>query len=280
MDIMSLSSRLRVSIEAVNRTREEFQEVENGLERLRKARLRASRVVLEEQRTQRFLTQAYRAQHQQFMDTISVMRSVGYIGRSILTMWQAYTIGQIHVAESLSRVEEAQIAVNTALDLYGETSVVYQDAVSDLEKLERAAEKAKGNETAGLIGLGLTAVGVAAQIGTLAAKLGLIDELMLAGGIVIPITLALGLRNLLKETDYWEEGDPSLPPGPANAPGLRLDQLIGDLLGGGIGGGFGGGQGFGGGGVSVVQINYGVEGAEDSVSALEDLLNNLLTNEP
>ncbi len=39
-------------------------------------------------------------------------------------------------------------------------------------------------------------------------------------------------------------------------------------------------EGFGGGGVSVVQINYGVEGAEDSVTALEELLNSLLVNEP
>ena len=277
----ALSSRIRYTIEAVNLTREEFQEVENGLERLRKARLQASRVVLEEQRAQRFLTQAYRAQHQQFMDTISVMRSVGYIGRSILTMWQAYTIGQIHVAESLSRVEEAQIAVNTALDLYGETSVVYQSAVSDLEKLERAAEKAKGNETAGLIGLGLSAVGVAAQVATLAAKLELLDELALAGGIVIPLVIAFGIREALKESEYWEEADPSLPPGPGNAPGFRLDQMIGDLLGGGIGGGFGGGQGFGGGGnVQITQINYGVEGAQDSIGNLEDLLNDIFRNEP
>ena len=278
---MSLSGRLTVRIDAVNRTRQEFAEVENGVERLRKARLAASRVVLEEQRAQRFLTQAYRAQHQQFMDSISVMRQVGYIGRSILTMWQAYTIGQMHVAESLDRVEEAQIAVNTALDLYGENSVVYQDAVSDLEKLEAAAEKAKGDQTMGLIGLGMSAVGVAAQVGTLAAKLGLIEELVLAGGIVIPMTIALGIRNLLKETDYWEEPDPTLPPGPGNAPGFRLDKWQGDILGGGIGDCFGGGQGFGGGGnVQITQINYGVEGAQDTLDSFEDLLNRLFTFEP
>ena len=56
--------------------------------------------------------------------------------------------------------------------------------------------------------------------------------------------------------------------------------MIGDLLGLPIGDGFGGGQGFGGGGnVQITQINYGVEGAQDSLTALEELLNNLLEGE-
>ena len=226
---MAITSRILYSIEAVNKTREEFGEVENGLERLMKARLAASKVVLEEQRTQRYLTQAYQAQHQQFMDTISVMQSVGSIGRSVLTMWQAYTISQMHVSESLDRVAESQIWVNTALEIYGEASVVYQAAAADLEKLEAAADKAKGNETMGLIGMGMTAIGVAAQVGTLAAKLGLIEQLALAGGIVIPFTIALGIREALKDTDYWEEGDQNLPPGPANAPSFRLDKWWTDV---------------------------------------------------
>lgn len=266
--------KVSILIEAVNNTRAATQGATADLERLRRARLDASRVIFEEQRTQRFLTQAYRAQHQEFMNTVSVMRTVGSIGRSVLTMWQAYTIGQIHVAESLKSVEEAQILVNTALDLYGEKSVVYQDAVSNLEDLEFAADKAKGNETAGLIGMGLTAVGVAAQIGTLAAKLKLIDELALAGGIVLPIAIAIGIKNLLEDTPYWEEGDPNLPPGPGNAPGFRLDKWWEDMTtpSGAAGGGFGGGGGGTRGGISIVQINYGVEGAQDSIDLLAGLI--------
>ena len=177
----------------------------------------------------------------------------------------------MHVSESLGRVEDAQLAVNTALDLYGENSVVYLDAVDNLEKLEAAADKAKGNETAGLIGMGLTAVGVAAQVGTLAAKLKLIDELALAGGIVIPIALAMAAINAMKQTDYYEEGDPTLPPGPANAPGFRLDRLIQDWIGGGYEGVMGGtGRTMGGPqGVTITQINYGVEGESDSLDALQ-----------
>jgi hypothetical protein len=267
--------KVSILIEAVNKTRDAVQGAESDLEDLRKARLDNSRVVLEEQRTQRFLTQAYRAQHQQFMDNISVMRSVGSIGRSVLTMWQSYTIGQMHVAESLKNVEEAQLAVNTALELYGEDSVVYQDAKSRLEDLETAADKAKGNETAGLIGLGLTAVGVAAQIGTLAAKLELIDEMAIAGGIVFPFVVAWSVREVLKDTPYWEEGDPNLPPGPGNAPGFRLDKWLGSIfppLTG--GGGLDAGSGFGissGGNIQITQINYGVEGAADSIDLLAAL---------
>jgi hypothetical protein len=273
--------KVSILIEAVNQTRNAIQGAESDLERLRRARLDNARIVLEEQRTQRFLTQAYRAQHQQFMDTISVMRTVGSIGRGVLTMWQAYTIGQIHVQESLKNVEEAQIAVNTALELYGENSVVYQDAVSNLEDLEAAADKAKGNETAGLLGLGLTAVGVAAQIGTLAQKLELIDELALAGGIVIPIAIALGIRNALKDTDYWEEGDPNLPPGPGNAPGFRLDKWWQDMTtpSGAAGGGLGGGGAGARGGIQITQINYGVEGAMESILALQNMLNDLIPEE-
>lgn len=274
MDIMA-TKRLLVSIEAVNRTRQELGEVENGIERLRKARLSASRVVLEQQRTQRFLNQAYRAQHQQFMDNISVMRTVGYIGRGLMSMWQAYTIGQMHVSESLGRVEDAQIAVNTALDLYGENSVVYLDAVDNLEKLEAAADKAKGNETAGLIGMGLTAVGVAAQVGTLLAKLELIGAV---GAISIPIAFAVtGLFALQQAAEFVSHPTTETAPGGTGAayprgfiPGEYLDVSQRMPLPEGVGRGVN---------VNVTQINYGVPGAEDAGQRMVDLFNSIFNNE-
>jgi hypothetical protein len=255
--------KVSVLIEAVNNTRAATQGATADLERLRRARLDASRVVLEEQRTQRFLTQAYRAQHQEFMNTVSVMRTVGSIGRSVLGMWQAYTIGQMHVSESLKNVEEAQIAVNTALELYGANSVVYQDAVSDLEDLEKAAEKAKGNESAGLIGLGLTAVGVAAQVGTLAAKLGLVAETAaLAAGALIPF--------ILGGMEMMAPGDTPTPMSDLLPFDVTKDQFL---------------QGGGGSyedayaewrnqqmaqgpAITINQVNYGVEGYEETVEQI------------
>jgi hypothetical protein len=250
-------------IEAVNQTRNAIQGAESDLERLRRARLDNARIVLEEQRTQRFLTQAYRAQHQQFMDTVSVMRTVGSIGRSVLGMWQAYTIGQIHTSESLRDVEEAQIAVNTALELYGENSVVYQDAVSRLDDLKDAADKARGNETAGLIGMGLTAVGVAAQVATLAAKLKLINELATAGGIVIPIAILAGM-------EMAAPGETPTPMSDLLPFDVTKDQFL-------AGGGGSYEDAFAewrnqqmqqGPSITINQVNYGVEGYEEVIAQI------------
>jgi len=269
MDIMA-TKRLLVSIEAINKTRQELGEVENGIERLRKARLRASRVVLEQQRTQRFLNQAYRAQHQQFMDNISVMRTVGSIGRGVLTMWQAYTIGQIYSAQAIQNLNEAQIWYNTTLDLYGEKSVVYQEAASKLEELERAANKAKGSETAGLIGMGLTAVGVAAQVGTLLAKLELLGTL---GTISIPIAFAVTGAFALQQAAEFVSHPLTDPPIGGTAadyprgfiPGEYLDVNQRMPL----------PEGVGRGDITFTQINYGVSGAEEAGQRMLDAINEI-----
>ena len=271
---------ISILIEAVNRTREGVQGAEADLERLRKARIESQKLTLEEARAVSYLRREYRAQHMAYYDAISVMRNVGSIGRSILTMWQAHNIAQLRVQESLKGVAEAQIWYNTALEIYGENSVVTLAALSELEDAQIRAKKAASDAEAGILGMGLTAIGVAGQVGALVLKLKELQMLTAAGAITLPVVVAVGLKwvyeNLPEE--YQAKANPNAPPGPANANwGINLGAVIGDLLGssGATGQGFGGG-GTGVGHVEVTQINYGVKSAEDAIDQLRQKIEEIV----
>ena len=140
----------------------------------------------------------YRLQHQGLYDTISVMRNVGAVGNTVLQMWNAYNISQIRVKQATDSVAEAQERLNTALELYGENSAAYQAAEKALEDAERAANRARGDQVAGFIGMGLSAVTAAANVLTLYTRL---DELGKIQDLTVTVkSIVSGLTDLDKVT--------------------------------------------------------------------------------
>ena len=95
------TQRIRYLIEAVNQTAAPFAEIENGIERLNKARLKAASIVFAEQRAQQYLIQTYKLKYRSLYQTLGIMRDVGTIGSQIITMVNAENIAQIRLRDSL-----------------------------------------------------------------------------------------------------------------------------------------------------------------------------------
>jgi len=158
-------------IEAVNQTREPFQEVENGLERLRKTRLDASRVVLEEGRAQSYLSQVYRYQYMAYYDHLSVMRSVGSLGNQLIGIVNQRNLAELRLGDALRDVSEAQTLVNTALDLYGEDSINYQAAWDNLTEAQARYKKAASDEGWGKLAVVQSMIGMLGITGQVILKI-------------------------------------------------------------------------------------------------------------
>jgi hypothetical protein len=129
----------------------------------------------------------WRMQHAVWVSGARVMRDVGRIGRTLTSMWQAYTLGMMRVEQAqrdvrsaTMDVSEAQQDYNRYLEIFGEDSVYAKDALSKLnvaieaEKAAiEAARKAQEDFNLGLLGLGLSFGSVGADIIT---AIGHIDE--------------------------------------------------------------------------------------------------------
>ena len=192
---MSLGSgKVSILIEAVNRTREASQAAVGDIERLRKARLDAQKITLEESRTLNYLKRDYRAQHAVFFDTIGVMRTVGSVGNTVLGMWNSYQLSQLNVRQTTSDLADAQIELNTALELYGEGSVVYEAAKDRVKDLTDELERMKDEELIRNIGIVMTGAGATAQVvntvANLAAKYGSVASALSTIGAVGPLAAA------------------------------------------------------------------------------------------
>jgi len=185
---MSAQGKVSILIEAVNRTREASQAAVTDIERLRKARLEAQKITLEESRTLNYLKRDYRAQHAVFFDTIGVMRTVGSVGNTVLGMWNSYQLSQLNVRQTTSDLADAQIELNTALELYGEGSVVYEAAKDRVKDLTDELERMKDEELIRNIGIVMTGAGATAQVvntvANLAAKYASVASALSAIGTV------------------------------------------------------------------------------------------------
>jgi len=177
-------------ISAVNKTAEPFAEVENGVERLNQATMKASTLVFAEQRAQNFLIATYRQKYRAVYDTLGLMRNVGAIGNQIISIVNAQNIAQIRLRDSLIDVEDAQTRVNELLEIYPEDAAIVEDALDNLEDANRRVEDAQNANKATMIGMGLTAIGTAAQIGTLITRLGELGALGALGAIGAAGTVA------------------------------------------------------------------------------------------
>lgn len=112
----------------------------------------------------------WRMQHQTLIATSRVMRDIGYIGKSIISMLQAYQISQIRiaqaqrdVAEATKTVAELQDRYNRYLEVFGEDSVftkrAYEELQEAIENKQRAIEevnRALQEQNLQYIGIGLS----------------------------------------------------------------------------------------------------------------------------
>jgi len=112
----------------------------------------------------------WRMQHQTLIATSRVMRDIGYIGRNIISMLQAYQISQIRiaqaqrdVAEATKTVAELQDRYNRYLEVFGEDSVftkrAYEELQEAIENKQRAIEevnRALQEQNLQYIGIGLS----------------------------------------------------------------------------------------------------------------------------
>lgn len=109
------------------------------------------------------------------------MRDIGRIGRTLTSIWQAYTMGMLRIDQAQRDVTKATLGVSDAqerynryLEVFGEDATITKDAWNDLqdatdaekEALDRA-KKAQDDLSAGMITFALNLPTVAADLITM-----------------------------------------------------------------------------------------------------------------
>jgi len=118
----------------------------------------------------------WRLTHQTMIEASRIMRDIGRIGRTITTMFTAYTVAQIRLAQAqrdyedtVKDVAEAQERYNRYLEVFGENSVFTQRAYEQLqnaiERQKQAEEELQRTQQETVMGY----VGIGLQIGELIA---------------------------------------------------------------------------------------------------------------
>ena len=172
---------------------------------------------------------AVRVEWAAVLETSRAMMAVGRIGRDVLQMWQAYTLGQYRVEQAAKGVATAeedvakwQFLYNQYLRDFGSESAYTKNAYENLaaaqKQLQSAQEtsmKALSDMWVGYLGMGLTSFGIVASsidlmyhVKVLKAITGANEELggfaaAWGAGIAIPVTLAIvgsiAIEEYLKE---------------------------------------------------------------------------------
>lgn len=128
---------------------------------------------------------AIRVEMAPLIESARVLQDVGSIGRDVVQMWQAYTIGQLRIERAMRDVVDAQQEVAKWQELYnqylrdfGLNSATTKDASENLinayKKLKEAndaAAKAQRDMWMGYVGMALEIGGVVGQIANLAVHI-------------------------------------------------------------------------------------------------------------
>jgi hypothetical protein len=160
-------------------------------------------VTRELNRAQSGLRMATRVQNYEFTQSLQIMRGVGNIGQSLMSMWQAYEIGQIRVDAATRNVTKATLDVAQAQKLYdqylqdfGSESVLTKDALDKLNEARGREKdsldglaKSQASVNAGYFTMGLNLFGVIGQVGMLYLK---IEQMGGLSAALSPLTSALG----------------------------------------------------------------------------------------
>ena len=140
----------------------------------------------------------WKLQHAAWLEGARVMRDVGRIGKTLVGVWQAYTIGMIRVDRAQADVRkttkdlaQAQDVYNRYLEVFGEDSVYTIQALEDVESAQRAnedalkdAKKAQDDMNAGMLTFALSLPTVGADLITMVGHLRALKEILVgAGGV-------------------------------------------------------------------------------------------------
>lgn len=118
-------------------------------------------------RAQTAIRTTWRVYHAELMESMRVMRDVGYIGRNIVQMWQAYTIAQMRVADATRNVSSMmvdEVIIQDALtrarqagdeDRIIDLQIQLGRAHNDVAQAQRDVTKAQRDNIVGYIGIGL-----------------------------------------------------------------------------------------------------------------------------
>jgi hypothetical protein len=145
---------------------------------------------------------AIRTEWAPILETAAVLRGIGQIGRDVVQMWQAYTLGQMrveqaqrNVVEATQDVASAQALYNQYLRAFGSESSYTKEALGKLEKAQsdlkdalRASAKAQQDNIAGYVGMALEGVGLISTLITMGVHLELLNaQLAASGGLLATI---------------------------------------------------------------------------------------------
>jgi len=118
-----------------------FKEGERDVKSLNKEMRQLAAPLYGQRRALMLLGTEWRMQHATLIEASRMFRSIGSVGRSLTSMFTAYTAAQIRieriqrdVAEATKDVAEAQDRYNRYLEVFGEDSVFTQRALEDLQK--------------------------------------------------------------------------------------------------------------------------------------------------
>lgn len=131
------------------------------------------------------------------LETAQALNDVGRIGRDVVQMWQAYTMGQLRIERAMRDVADAQQEVakwqslyNQYLRDFGADSAITKDASENLidaykrlKETQEAATKAQSDMVFGFVGMGLEATGIIGTLVSLAYHVKVLKATLAAAGI-------------------------------------------------------------------------------------------------
>jgi hypothetical protein len=146
----------------------------------------------------------WKMQHAAWVESASVMRGVGQIGREITSMWQAYSVAQIRVTQAEQGVSSAHANVailqdelnsltaqgKASSEEYYDTLIKLTEAQGALKLASDGVSKAQTENIVGYVGMGLQVSGLFANIVFMLPHLRLLTQLINAQ------TIATGLATV------------------------------------------------------------------------------------
>lgn len=141
------------------------------------------------------------------LESARALSAVGSIGRDVVQMWQAYTLGQYRIERAARDVSDAQQDVvkwqqlyNQYLRDFGSDAAFTKDALdnltaaqNNLNDVQAAAAKAQNDMNMGYVGMVLESTGVVASLVDVAYHIRVLNALMLeSGGVAGGLGAGLG----------------------------------------------------------------------------------------
>jgi len=143
-------------------------------------------------RAQTAMRTEFRVTHADLIEGARVLQDVGAIGRTVVSMWQAYTLAQTRVADAARDIREAQgdvVIIQDALnrsmrsgdlEQQMELTLKLSHAKTAAAEASQALTKAQNDNIIGYIGMGLQMGSILGRLPTMALHITVLQGLMAA----------------------------------------------------------------------------------------------------